>query len=171
MATETIKGRFRQKRETPHRGLSRARILGHIETQPILGYQERIDGPVASVALMPHAPAILQLDQGLQLTRTRLARPQILPGHVREVEDRNDAFGRIHFGQSAIRDASQPNRRAGPFGGLVVAKRIDLRENRSNAFEKRLPLTVSIRPKKDGGLRSALGSAQCLAERILKRLD
>jgi len=33
------------------------------------------------------------------------------------------------------------------------------------------PLTVSIRPNEDGGLRSALGGTQCLAERILKRLD
>ena len=44
-----------------------ASILRDVEAETVLGNEERIDGPLAAVSLMPDAPSVLQLHKRLKI--------------------------------------------------------------------------------------------------------
>ena len=52
----------RQQGQGAERGSAGRRVTRHVEPERVVGSEERLDGPVAAVALMPDGAAVLQLD-------------------------------------------------------------------------------------------------------------
>src|SRR5207249_3821565 len=65
-AAQAVERRLCEQRERAQHRLVRARVPGDVEAEPVLRDEERLDGPVAAVALVPDAAAVLQLDERLE---------------------------------------------------------------------------------------------------------
>src|SRR5690606_19463773 len=59
-ATQRRNRFLREQRQGPEHGFARPLVAGDIEAEGVLGGEERLDGPVPSIALMPDRSAVLQ---------------------------------------------------------------------------------------------------------------
>ena len=136
-----------QQGERPQHGFTGLGIPCNVEIQAILRYEERLDGPVAAIALVPDLPAVLQFDQRLKHRIAVAGRAQILATYVRQIEDRDHASIRRHIGQGPVDNAFQPDDGALALFRHIRSEPVELGQNILECREQRLPLPVCICPE------------------------
>ena len=148
LTLQTVNRRRGQLRQGTEHGPPCGRIARDVQAKAaFFGDEEGLDGPVLAVLLGPAGSAVLQLHQRLEAVRALLNRPEFLPAHPGEVDDRCYPFRKFNLRQPPVDDASQPDRRADSLIGLVLPEREELRQQPPELRNDRLPLCIVVRPQ------------------------